>query len=998
MNWRLCGFLTTLLAFRPALALETVDYLRDVKPILSRYCYACHGDEKTRGGLRLDTAAAALEGGRRGSAIVAGSSATSLLVRALRGEGGLKRMPYKRSPLTDREVAIIRAWIDQGATAPADETPGFSPGRSHWAFAPVTRPKMPEVRNRHWVRSPIDHFILARLEAEGIEPSPRADRVTLIRRLSFDLLGLPPTPEEVDAFVADESRDACARLVDRLLQSPRFGERWGRHWLDVARYADSHGFTIDGPRSIWKYRDWVIDALNRDLPFDQFTIEQIAGDLLPQATREQIVATGFHRNTLINQEGGTDREQFRIEAVADRVNTTGTVFLGLTVGCARCHDHKYDPITQEEYYRLFAFLNSADEPEIPVPDPEQERRLESILAEVATARKELEAYDARVQVRQEAWERSLPADRSVEWKPLRPVAYCSEGGATMRLLDDASVLVGGRIPDRDTYTLVFETDLDRLSAIRLETLTHESLPRKGPGLAGNGNFVLSEFRVSWLGGEAGEERTTRPSPVRIRQVIADHSQKDHPAAHAIDGEEKTGWAINVARGSLNLDRRAVFLPGEDVVPGGRHLQVELVHRHASPRYQIGRFRIAATGAPASLVTLPAAVLEALRTPPSERGPEKKKTLRLHALETDPARRPLQSKLAAVKKRESELRKSIPKTMVIRERGTPRPTHVHIRGDFLRKGKPVTPAVPAVLPPLPTEGGAADRLKLARWLVSRENPLTARVTVNRIWQRLLGRGLVETENDFGTQGSPPTHPELLDWLAKEFVDRGWSIKGLLRMIVSSSTYQESSQARPELDSVDPRNRLLARQNRLRLDAEIIRDAALAASGLLSEKIGGPGVFPPQPEGIFRFTQSQRKWNESHGEDRFRRGMYTFFWRSSPYPFLTTFDAPNANVCSTRRVRSNTPLQALTMANDPAVQEIARGLAERIVRQGGDSAEARIRYAFRLALARSPAARETAILREHVEQVADAVGDMDDRPEAWLALARVLINLDEFITRD
>ncbi|MCZ6792874.1 MAG: PSD1 and planctomycete cytochrome C domain-containing protein [Planctomycetota bacterium] len=743
-----------------------VDYLRDVKPLLRRYCTDCHGARKQRARLRVDTAVALVAGGRSGSTVTPGDGAGSLLVRALRGEGDLERMPYERTPLRAEEIALVRAWIDQGARAPEDETPGV-PAKSHWSFAPIGRPAVPKVRDFGWPRNAIDHFVLKRLEDEGLRPSPAADRVTLIRRLSLDLTGLPPSPDEVDTFLADRSTDAGERLVDRLLSSPHYGERWGRHWLDLARYADSHGFTIDGPRSIWKYRDWVIDALNRDLPFDRFTVEQIAGDLLPGATSEQIVATGFHRNTLNNQEGGTDREQFRVEAVADRVNTTGSVFLGLTLGCARCHDHKYDPISQEEYYRFFAFFNSCDEPEIMVPGEAERARLEELGRDLAAARQELAQHD------------------------------------------DSAEAVG-----------------------RLD---------------------------------------------ETRQTLA-------------------------------------------------------------------------------------------------------------------------ARVDSLSRRESALRKSIPRTLVMRERPKPRETHVHIRGDFLRPGKRVSPGAPAVLPEVPGQAEGRNRLDLARWLVSPDHPLTPRVTVNRVWQRFLGRGLVATENDFGTRGSRPSHPELLDWLASELVRRRWSLKALHRSIVTSATYRQSSRSRADVDARDPRGELFARQRRVRLEAEVIRDVVLAVSGALTRKIGGPSVFPPQPPGIFRFTQSQRKWSESPGADRFRRGMYTFFWRSSPYPFLTTFDAPNANVCCTRRNLSNTPLQALTLANDRTTWESATALARRLEGDGSSTVEERVRRAFRLCLARSPSPREATLLIDYVESQAREIASDTGDPRVWASLARALFNVDEFITRE
>jgi mono/diheme cytochrome c family protein len=812
-----CPPLVLLCLAAAARADPPIDYSRDVKPILSRHCYSCHGEKAKKGGLRLDTAAALLKGGSSGPGLVRGKSAASFLIQAVKGTDGMTRMPYKAPALTDEQVRVLAAWVDQGAKAPVNEKPGAA---GHWAFQPPARPPLPAVKDARWVRNPIDRFILARLEEKGLRPSPEADRATLIRRLHLDLLGLPPSLAEVEACLADAAPNAYERLVERLLASPHYGERWGRHWLDLARYADTHGFTIDTPRSIWKYRDWVIDALNRDLPFDRFVIEQYAGDLLPGATVEQKVATGFHRNTLINEEGGIDEEQFRVEAVADRVNTTGVVFLGLTLGCARCHDHKYDPVSQKEYFQLFAFLNNQSEPTLSLASPELAAKRETILKRLAKMEDELD-------VRVKDFVNKLP--------------------------------------------------------------------------------------------EA--ERTT------LKQEIT---------------------------GILNLR-------------------------------------------------------------PDQRTAGQKKKLAAFFGKKDAALRKGFAAIDALKRQEPKF----PTTMVLQELPKPRVTHVHLGGDFTRKGAKVGPGVPGVLHPLQAHGlqpVGLNRLDLARWLVDRGNPLTARVTVNRMWQRYFGAGLVETENDFGTQGALPTHPELLDWLAVEFMERGWGLKAMHRRIVTSATYRQASRARAELAAADPHNKLLGRQARLRLDAEVVRDNALAASGLLSRKQGGPSVYPPQPEGVYQFTQVRRPWQTSAGPDRYRRGVYTFFQRSAPYPALTVFDAPDATSSCTRRVRSNTPLQALTLLNDQAFLELARGLADRVMADCGAGDGERVRYAFRLCLAREPSAAEAKRLEQYYRQqleefraspaeaqallqsgTANGPQSASERA-AWTVLARVLLNLDEFITRE
>jgi mono/diheme cytochrome c family protein len=810
---------------------EAADYLRDVKPLLARRCVVCHGPAKQKAGLRLDTAAAMRKGGDAGAVLVPGKSADSLLIRAVTGAPDVPLMPRNGPRLTAAEVAILRAWIDQGARAPAQEVAGAATAlrTTHWSFQPVVRPPLPAVQDSTWVRNPIDRFILARLEKEGIRPSPEADRATLIRRVSLDLVGLPPSVAEVDAFVTDTRPDAYERLVERLLASPHYGERWGRHWLDLARYADSNGFNIDAPRSIWKYRDWVIDALNRDVPFNEFTVEQIAGDLLPGAGPNAKVATGFHRNTLLNQEGGIDVEQFRVESIVDRVNTTGAVFLGLTVGCAQCHDHKYDPLTQREYYQLFAFFNNADEPALELPTPAQQRQRQRIRARIGELDRQQRLFDPIDEVKLDQWEKKLQL----------------------------------------------------------------------------------------------EERTKLPLDIRGILDVPDNA-RDATQVRALLAALRSGDQMRHVLGGLG----SPFL--------------------AAAHAQALSFRIAVS-----------------------------------------------REIARLRKQEP----AVVTTLVMQERRQPRATHVHLGGDFLRKGARVFPGVPAALPPLSVKG--PNRLDLARWLVDPKNPLTSRVTVNRVWQRSFGVGIVETENDFGTQGTPPSHPELLDWLASEFVARGWSLKALDRQIVTSATYRQSSRARPDLAVLDPRNRLLARQARLRLEAEAVRDEALAASGLLARKIGGPSVFPPQPDGVFVFTQIPRNWQANTGPDRYRRGLYTFLWRSAPHPALTVFDAPDTTTTCTRRNRSNTPLQALTLLNDQAFYELAQGLAARILREGPGDDAGRLDFAFRVCLARLPRARERTRLDALLQDQLAGFGSTADagrQAQAWTTVARVMLNLDEFLTRE
>ncbi|HLW66623.1 MAG TPA: DUF1549 and DUF1553 domain-containing protein [Gemmataceae bacterium] len=774
------------------------------------------------------------------------------------------------------KLSLAITWLSGlllAASAVATTVTAAEPPKPHWAFQPPVRPALPAVKNTAWPRNAIDYFILARLEKEGIAPSPEADRYTFIRRLYLDLIGLPPSPTEVDAFVLDSSPDAYEKVVERLLVSPHYGERWGRQWLDLARYADSNGYSIDAARSIWPYRDWIIRALNADMPFDEFVIEQMAGDLLPNATQDQRVATGFHRNTPINQEGGIDLEQFRVDSIYDRLNTTGSVFLGLTVGCAECHDHKFDPITQKDYYQLFAFLNNDDEPVLELGSPEQIALRKKTVAERTALEKKFKTLDRATDAALEAWERGL---------------------------------------------------------------THETRGALPPDI----QFILN---------------------------IAVNGRDEHQV-EALRANFRTADKTRHVIGGL-------FAPEPFTA---------LVHSHLLLR-----------------------------------------------------RNEMEKKLADLKQREPD----IASTLVLKQRSAPRTTNIHLGGDFLRKGAKVEAATPAWLAP-PAAG--KSRLDLARWLVDGRNPLTARVTVNRIWQSHFGLGIVETENDFGTQGTPPSHPQLLDWLACEFgmrnsecgmkkkefdsanvsdsafriphsaLEKTWSLKNLHRLIVTSATYRQSSKARPELANLDPRNKLLARMPRLRLEAELVRDAALTASGLLNSKIGGPSVFPPQPDGVFKFTQVPRSWKADVGPNRFRRGLYTYFWRSAPHPALMAFDAPDAVLACTRRNRSNTPLQALTLLNDEAFFEFAGALARQVVQHPAENDAQRIDQMFRLCLSRPPRTSELQrldlLLRELRQEYAAnepearRVGSSADKdaniPEraSWVMLARVLLNLDEFITRE
>jgi hypothetical protein len=802
------------LIFSISLSAQTVppDFDKEVQPLLNS-CLTCHSSQLATGGLALDSREALLKGGSRGAAVTPGHPEQSLLIAAVKRTGELKMPPGKA--LDSQQVVVLERWVQAGA--PWGEKADAGDAKP-WAFRVPQRTELPSVKRADWAKNPIDRFILAKLEAKDIAPAAEADKDALLRRATLDLTGLLPSPQEIEAFVSDNSPNAFEKVVDRLLASDHYGERWGRHWLDLARYADSDGYSIDGPRPIWPYRDWVVNAINADKPFSQFVIEQIAGDLLPNPTQDQLIATGFNRNTPLNFEGGIDQEQYRIEAVADRVATTGSAFMGMTIGCARCHDHKYDPLKQKEFYQLFAFYNNT--------------------VEISTLDDRYKFYEPTLDL---------------------------------------------RTPKEDAEAKAYRSQVNALST---ELVNY------------------------------------------IQELQAKPRNKSVPL-HKEEGL---------------LARMATL---RDIM---RPVGIGASYRWKKP-----------------IVT---------------------------------------------------------QSLITRERdGEARETFIHIGGDFLRHGERVEPGVPAALSSKPVTG---NRLDLAKWLVSSDNPLTARVTLNRMWQSYFGKGIVETENDFGAMGNPPTHPELLDWFAVEFMESGWSQKAMHRLIVTSATYRQSSASRPELEEVDPYNNLLARQTRIRLDAEIVRDAALSASGLLAPELGGPGVYPPIPAGAMAATQITRAWPTSIGPDRYRRGLYTVFFRQSPPPSLVLFDAPNAAETCTRRVRSNSPLQALTLLNDQAFLEFAIALGKRTLEEApADNDRTRLDYAFLLALNRAPLPGERdrlatylakeraeyqaqpAMALELVSGLAEGSANPDalqitlaEAPElaAWTSVGRVLLNLDDFMTRE
>ncbi|HEV3437069.1 MAG TPA: PSD1 and planctomycete cytochrome C domain-containing protein [Gemmata sp.] len=989
-----CFLSFVLFSFPSAIQAADVDFNRDVRPVLAARCFKCHGPDETarKAKLRLDS--------REGAERVLGKPTESELVRRVLSADEAEIMPPAtlKTPLTAKEKETLKAWVAAGGK--------YDP---HWAFVPPKRPAVPEVGNpKVEIRNPIDNFVFARLLREGLTPSLATDKYTLIRRVYLDLIGLPPTPDEVDAFVNNNAPNAYEKVVDKLLSSPQYGERWARKWLDLARYADTNGYEKDRQRSVWPYRDWVIKALNDDMPFDRFTIEQLAGDILPNAGISQRVATGFHRNTMLNEEGGIDPLEFRFYAVVDRANVTATVWLGLTLGCAQCHTHKFDPITHTEYYRFLAFLNNADEPELRLPPPEMVAKraaLEQKIQAIETARsKKADTEEMRKAFAK--WVAEQEKTTTV-WTVIRPTKL--EAGPTkLTLLDDGSIFATGDMTKRDVYTLTLENLPANVTAIRLEALPDDRLPAGGPGRTfyegPKGDFFLSEFTL-----------TADGKPVKFATATEGVPKDTGAAKLAIDGSPLTGWT---AGGRYGKPKQAVFNLEKPLPVGTAKLELLFERYYAS---SLGRFRVSVTAVSGEVKArdIPGEVEDGLATSAEKRTSGQRAILLHQWFETA-------AEFKAERDEIEGLRKQFPTpptTLAMQERPAdyPRQTSRHHRGEFLQPREKVKPGVPAILSSLP-KGESANRLTFARWLVSTGNPLTARVTVNRHWQAFFGRGLVRALDDFGYQGEPPTHPDLLDWLAMEFMSptqggresiekRAWSVKALHRLIVTSATYRQASQLTPELLAKDPENRLLARGPRVRLEAEQIRDSALKAAGLLSLKRGGPSVFPPQPAGVTtEGTYGRLDWKASDGEDRYRRGLYTFAKRTAPYAMTSTFDGPSGEGCLARREVTNTPLQALTMLNDAVLLEVAQALARQAIAHT-EKMEERITLLFRLCLVRSPTADETAKIAKFFEAQhkrfaldpdrADAVaGNAPGSIEraAWTATARALLNLDEFVTKE
>lgn len=1158
-----------------------VDFNREIRGILSDNCYACHGpDEQARKSrVRLDQRQAALSPMKSGDcAIVPGAPDKSKLFERISSKDPDEVMPPSKTgkTLKPAQIELFRKWIAEGADWPV-----------HWSFVPPQRPPLPEAKNKRWLRNPIDSFTLSRLESEGALPAPEADKPALVRRVTLDLTGLPPTIEEVDAFLADKSPQAYENLVDRLLASPRYGEHMAKSWLDAARYADSHGYHIDSQRDIWAYRDWVVQAFNDNKPFDQFTTEQLAGDLLTNATPAQKIASGFIRCNMSTAEGGAIEAEYAAKYAFDRVETTSATWMGLTLVCSRCHAHKYDPITHREYYGLYAFFNNLDEPVMdgnkPNPDPylslptkEQSERLDWLRKHIADGERRVAEPVAELDAAQAVWASAWHERLRAGWRPVAPSSLTSSAtnGARLTKLEDGSIVAEGSSAEKETYEMTLRLDAGDLAALRLDALAYASLPRQASGTAEDGTFVLSEFEAELLP-KGADGSSGAPQRLRFVGALADSAASGKGIGNVLDGKPETGWGVDAATGAA--PHVALFLLPEPLaVLAGSDLRVRLRFEGSVPRQALGHFRFFAAsggelprwlsapqfepwqvigpfkteglragyeqtyepereidlkkaypgvtedvrwaargdledgkthvlvdelhgvhgayylhrtvqarsparmefslraddlfkvwlndrlvlersvplkvGEPLSRVgldllsgtnrilikivnhqgharfafsptfgspqTVPPQVAAILSIGAASVGDWETKVRDYYRRQHSPEFAELFVNLEHWRDELPALEQSIPTTLVAKERATPRDTFVLIRGEYDKPGEKVTPSVPSVLPPLP-KGAPMNRLGLAQWLTDPSHPLTARVTVNRFWQQVFGVGLVKTAEDFGVQGERPSHPELLDWLATEFIRTGWDVKGLQRLFVTSATYRQTSRAIPEWRLKDPENRLLAHGPRFRVDAEVLRDSMLYVSGLLVEQRGGRSVKPYEPPGLWEAVSYNhaQKYDPDHGSAQYRRSLYTYWKRQSPPPNMLTFDASTREFCVVRRPRTNTPLQALALLNDPQYVEAARAMAQRMIVEGGPDTVKRIVRGFRLATGRQPARDEVQMLLGIVrKQMAEyqndprsaalllGVGDFSALETvapaelaAWTTIAGILLNLDETITK-
>ncbi len=1005
---------------------DKVDFNRDIRPVFSENCYACHGPDsnKRKAGLRLDIKEGALAKLKSDNfAIVPGNPEKSALVGRITTKDEDDRMPPLKTGkhLTTAQIDLLKRWIAQGAE-----------WKSHWSFIKPERTAPPTIKNKSWPRNPIDNFILARLEKEKLKPSSEADKTTLIRRVTFDLTGLPPTPEEVDAFLADKKSAAYERLVDRLLQSPRFGEHEARYWLDAARYGDTHGLHLDNERSMWPYRDWVVGAFNRNERFDQFTIAQLAGDLLPDATQEQKIASGFNRCNVSTSEGGAIDEEFYVRYAVDRTETTAAVWMGLTVGCAVCHDHKFDPISQKEFYQLYAFFNNMNEkamdgnallppPIMKLPTPEQKVKLAQLNESIAAVEKRISEEAAKIIYTEpkKITSTNPPADFVWVEDDFPKGAKVEASGEALLWIEGTNVFSGKRAISRkaDGVAQDFFTGVPQPLRIGKDDvlfayvyLDPTNLPK-----AIMLQFHTSDWlhRANWGDEDAipfGDKNTSKkllmgalPKAGEWVRLEINASKLDLKPGAKVDG-----FAFTQFGGVVRWDKAGVVTTTDQ--------------EDRSPVSLAAWLQQEAAREPS---TLRREVLDAIKLKGNDRTPEQEKLIREYYIanvykETRPIFEPLLKEIADIRKQRDDLDNSLPATMVSADMDKAREAFVLKRGQYDQRGDPVPRAVPAALPSLPASQ-TTNRLDFARWLVSPEHPLTSRVTVNRFWQQFFGTGIVKTSGDFGAQGEWPTHPELLDWLATEFIGSGWDVKHMLRLIVTSATYRQSSNITPDKLRADPQNRLLARGPRFRLDAEEIRDNALYVSGLLIEKMGGRGVRPYQPPGIWEavgYTASNTaKFEQDHGEALYRRSLYTFWKRTAPPPYLTTFDAPSREKYCTRRERTDTPLQALVTMNDPAYVEAARHLSARMIQRSTDANE-RLDFGFRLVTARQPSSSERTILKEALKKyevrysrdkeaakklIAVGESTVNDKLNpselaAYTMVASLLLNMDETLNKN
>jgi hypothetical protein len=1008
-----------------ASAAAKVDFNREIRPLLSDNCFACHGPDtqKMKGGLRLDLREAALKPAKSGKvALVPGKPQDSELVKRIFTADGDDLMPPAEShkSLTPAQRDLLQRWVAEGAEY-----------QGHWAYTPPVKAEVADPKRA------VDELVRRRLQEKGLKPSAAADRRTLIRRLYFDLVGLPPKPEEVDAFERDAAPDAYEKRVDRLLASEHFGERMAIGWLDVVRFADTIGYHSDNPRNIWPYRDYVIRSFNANKPFDQFTREQLAGDLLPNPTQEQKVASGFNRLLLTTEEGGAQTKDYEARYLTDRVRAVGNIWLGQTIGCAQCHDHKFDPIAQRDFYALGAVFADVKEtiiggrePGMFVPTPAQAEGLKWHAGMVELRQRQ---YDGPHPELAESYQRWLTGQENsyateARWTRQRPAQAESAGGAKLKVRDDQSVLVSGPRPDKDTYTLRFTNAPAGVVGLRLEALPDDSLPQKGPGRSGNGNFVLTEVvaRVERDGAEPRKLTFQTARTTHEQTILADNNPyKAWTAASAIDGDAQgdfPGWAVLPHIGQpqqllLELKEPVALAAGESLV-------VELQQRHGNGSHTLGAFRVS-TATDSAAVRSPFAlppireIADVLKVPAAQRDAAQRDKLFNHFKSITPELAELRAQMAEAKKSRADFEATVPRSLVTEQAETPRTVRLLPRGNWMiETGDIIEPALPAFLAKAPPAGRRLNRLDLADWLVAKEHPLTSRVVMNRLWKQFFGLGLSKVMDDFGAQGETPPNQPLLDWLACEFRDSGWDMKHMVRLLVLSDTYRQTSKASREELARDPDNRDLARQGRWRLDAELVRDNALSIAGLLELKVGGPSAKPYQPDGYWEnLNFPQRVYDASWGNDQFRRGLYTWWQRSYVHPSMLAFDAPTREECAAERSRSNIPQQALVLLNDPTYVEAARSLAVRTAREAKGDAEARIRWMWRQALGRKPEADEVATLRalldKHLSEYRANPASAADYLKvgstklpadlnaaelaAWTNVARTILNLHETITR-